>query len=350
MVCAGCGACAAVCPSGAASYDDPPVAHLFNRLRTLASAFRKAGGGEPRALFHDAETGAEMIRLSARFGQGLPADVIPIEVPNTEGVGHAELLAALGAGFSAAMILPGPRTDLAVPERELALAQAILGDGTRLAILDAADPDALEAALHGTAPAPLDAEPILPLGSRREVTRLAATALNPSDTPIPLPPGAPYGAIEIDTNACTLCLACVSLCPANALGDNPDKPQVRFRETACLQCGICASTCPEDAITLTPQLDLSKDALSFRVLNEEEPFACIECGRPFGVRSTIEKIVATLEGKHWMFTGSDNVKLIQMCDDCRVKAQFHQTDSPFHTADRPRVRTTDDDLKDRKPN
>ncbi|NND19168.1 MAG: 4Fe-4S binding protein, partial [Silicimonas sp.] len=30
-ICAGCGACASVCPSGAASYDDPPVGHLFLR-------------------------------------------------------------------------------------------------------------------------------------------------------------------------------------------------------------------------------------------------------------------------------------------------------------------------------
>ena len=154
----------------------------------------------------------------------------------------------------------------------------------------------------------------------------------------------------IDGEACTLCLACVSLCPVGALGDSPDKPQVRFQETACLQCGICASACPETAISLVPQMNLSNEALTYRVLNEEDPFECIECGKPFGVKSTIERIVSKLEGNHWMYTSSDNSKLIQMCDDCRVNAQYHQENSPFAMGERPAVRTTDDYLKDRKPN
>lgn len=352
MICAGCGACAAVCPSGAASYDDPDVGFLFNRLRVLVEAYHKAGGATPRALFHDPGFGAEMIRLSARFGRGLPADVIPVEVANIEGVGHAEMLAAVGVGFGQISLLATPHTDRAVPERELALAQAILdgagADRDALRLMDPADPDALEQALYGAACEPLVADPILPVGGRRDVTRLAAAALGGDAGLLPLPNGAPYGEVAIDADACTLCLACVSLCPVGALGDNPDKPQVRFQEAACLQCGICENTCPEDAITLAPRLNLGKEALSHRVLHEEEPFECIECGKPFGVKSTIEAVVRKLEGKHWMYTGSDNVKLIQMCDDCRVNAQYHQQNSPLFGGERPKVRTTQDYLDERK--
>jgi len=123
---------------------------------------------------------------------------------------------------------------------------------------------------------------------------------------------------------------------------------VNFQEAACLQCGICKSTCPETAISLKPQLNLKNEALSPTVLNEEEPFNCISCGKPFGVKSTIDRIVTQLKDKHPMFTDSDNFKLIQMCDDCRVNAQYHQDDSPFKSADRPQVRTTQDYLDERK--
>ena len=354
-ICAGCGGCAAVCPSGAASYDDPPATFLFSRLRTLASAYRSAGGKAPRLLFHDTSYGAEMIRLSARFGRGLPSDVIPVDVYNVEGVGHAEMLAALGVGFSSVSVLLGPQTDAAALNSEIGLGKAILDgtgrDDTRLELLDVGDPDALETSLYIKAPKPLKIDTILPVGGRREVTRLAANALlqeTDSAPSLPLPSGAPYGAVVINSDACTLCLACVSLCPVGALADNPDKPQVNFQETACLQCGICANTCPENAISLVPQLNLGTDALSHQTLHQEEPFACIECGKEFGVKSTIERIVEKLEGKHWMFTGSDNSKLIQMCDDCRVNAQYHTENSPFKSADRPAVRTTEDYLAERK--
>ncbi|MGD9293890.1 MAG: 4Fe-4S binding protein, partial [Roseobacter sp.] len=57
LICAGCGACSALCPSGAISYDAPPVGTVFQRLHTLASTYRKAGGSAPRLLVHDEDFG-----------------------------------------------------------------------------------------------------------------------------------------------------------------------------------------------------------------------------------------------------------------------------------------------------
>lgn len=346
MICAGCGACAALCPSGAITYDAPPVSNVFQRLQVLASTYRTEAGTAPRLLVHDDAHGRDMIALCARYGRGLPADVIPFEINALAGFGHAEALAAFGAGFAVVDILLAPKSDRDTLQREALLAQAISGQPVRLLDLD--DPDGLADVLYDVeVPAALET-PILPLGTRRQVARTAAKALRPDDTVIPLPETAPYGAVLVDTSACTLCLSCVSLCPSGALGDNPDRPQLRFQEDACLQCGLCSNICPENAITLQPQLNLSDAAFNQVVLHEEEPFPCVECGALFGVKSTVEKITEKLAGKHAMFANPKAARMIQMCDKCRVQAQYHSDDNPFAAGEGPRVRTSEDYFSKRK--
>ncbi|MDI3334876.1 4Fe-4S binding protein [Defluviimonas aestuarii] len=348
LICAGCGACSALCPSGAIIYDAPPVAFDLRRMQVMAETYISAGGSAPRLLVHDDGHGAEMIALAARFGRGLPADVLPLSVGSLAGFGHAEMLAALALGFTSVDVLTSPKSDLDTISREHELASAMGGDG-RIRLLDARDPEAMADALYSIGAQPAGTDPVLPLGSRRQVARLAAKALMPDVThPVPLPVGAPYGAVLVDTDACTLCLSCASLCPSGALGDNPDKPQLRFQEDACLQCGLCATICPEKAITLEPRFNPADMALAQIVLHEEEPFECIECGKPFGVKSTVEKIMEKLAGKHAMFVEGGTGRLIQMCDDCRIRAQYHSEANPLSGGDRPRPRTTEDYLSKRR--
>ncbi|MEQ9695187.1 4Fe-4S binding protein [Shimia sp. SDUM112013] len=345
MICAGCGACSALCPSGAITYDAPATDHTIRRVQTLATAYREAGGASPRLLVVNAH-GAEMVRLAARYGDGLPADVIPLEVDALNAFGHAEALAALAAGFADVWIVPAPQTDRPPLESEIALANAL--GGGKVTLLDEQDPDAMVARLYDASPDTPVAEPVRPMGTRRQIARQTARSLNPDAEVIALPETAPYGAVLVNTDSCTLCLSCVSLCPSGALGDNPDQPQLRFQEDACLQCGLCANVCPEDAITYEPRMNLAATALEQVVLHEEEPFACVECGALFGVKSTIERIMDKLAGNHSMYSNPEAARMIQMCDNCRVNAQYHSTNNPFSGGERPKVRTTEDYLSKRR--
>ena len=165
---------------------------------------------------------------------------------------------------------------------------------------------------------------------------------------ISLPKGAPFGSVDIDAGGCTLCLSCVSACPTGALRDDPERPMLRFVEDACVQCGLCQATCPENVITLKPQLDFNAGRAPARILKEEEPFCCIRCSKPFGVKSTIERVVAKLEGKHWMYSGSSQrIDIVRMCEDCRVAAVAEQGLDPYG-ANNQTVRTTDDYLRERE--
>jgi ferredoxin len=152
--------------------------------------------------------------------------------------------------------------------------------------------------------------------------------------------------VDIDVAGCTLCLACVSACPTGALSDNADQPMLRFTEVACIQCGLCEATCPEKVITLKPQLDFRPETTSARTIKAEQPFCCIRCGKPFGVRSTIERVTAKLAGQHWMYKDSKRLDLIKMCDDCRVGVVTEENFDPYAPPRAP-VRTTDDYLRER---
>ena len=357
-ICAGCGQCAAACPTGAASYALPSEDVLMRKLRAMLITYREAGGEQPIVLMHDDSHGAPLIDALARFGDGLPAHVLPFAVNEITQIGLESVVAAFAYGASAMRFLlrARPLHDVSGLLRTMALADPILmelGFGTgRIDTIETDDPDLLLEALRAIPtmrPAPRPAS-FRPQGGKRSVLRFALSELhraapNPVDV-IALPEGAPFGAVEIDVEGCTLCLSCVSACPTGALRDDPERPMLRFVEDACVQCGLCQATCPENVVTLKPQIDFGAARAPARILKEEEPFCCIRCNKPFGVKSTIDRVVAKLEGKHWMYTGSRRIDVIKMCDDCRVAATAEQSFDPYGAPNRI-ARTTDDYLRER---
>jgi ferredoxin len=359
-VCAGCGQCAAACPTGAASYALPPEDALMRRLRAMLTAYREAGGERPIVLVHDDPHGVPLIDALARFGDGLPAHVLPFAVNEITQLGLESIAAAFAYGASAVRFLlrARPLHDVSGLMRTIALTDPILtglGFGTgRIATIETDDPDGLIEALRAIPSMPATPRPasFRPVGKKRDVLRFAMSELHraapaPVDI-VALPKGAPFGTVELDVGGCTLCLSCVSACPTGALRDDPERPMLRFVEDACVQCGLCQATCPEKVIALKPQIDFRAARAPARVLKEEEPFCCIRCSKPFGVKSTIERVVAKLEGKHWMYAGSSRrLDIIRMCDDCRVAAVAEEGFDPYGVQSQT-VRTTEDYLRERE--
>ena len=348
-LCVGCGACSTVCPSGAMGFAYPSAADTGRRLRTMLTAYAKAGGRDAALLLHSQGAGARLIDDLGRAARssrgkdslhGVPARVLPVALWHTASVGIDLWLAAKAQGASQVWVL---LTDEEAPDyrqalaEQMAVAQAIVtglgyaGDHFRLIeARDARDLAALDATVRAPAAQGVArAAGFAAQADKRGTLELAIDHLL-AQAPAPVPAldqdaialpaaGAPFGNLLVNTDTCTLCLSCVGACPEAALQDNPERPQLRFIEKNCVQCGLCATTCPEQAITLQPRLwlaDGGKARKATRVLHEAEPFACVRCGKPFGTLRAIEGMLTKLAG-HAAFQGAAAERL-KMCGDCRV--------------------------------
>ena len=334
-LCMGCGACATVCPSGAMSYAYPQAPDLGARVKAMLKAYSLAGGREATLLIHDA-AGRKLIEAAGRAARGksgargLPAQVIPLEVQHSAAVGLDLWFSTLAYGAAqVAVLLTGaeaPQYGRALAA-QMGIGSALLGGlghaGTGLTVVQSADAAELEAALWSR-PAGIKVAKAATYNAAPEkratldfaIDHLARHAPQPAEI-IALPAGSLYGALQVNKETCTLCLSCVGACPAAALADNQETPQLRFIERNCVQCGLCVSTCPEDAITLVPRLNLSETAKKPVVLNEAQPFHCVRCAKPFGTRQMVDSMVAKLTG-HSMFATGPSLRRLQMCADCRV--------------------------------
>lgn len=341
-LCVGCGACTTVCPSGALTFAYPRASEQGVKFKTLISTYLRAGGKQPALLLHSQQAGTRLLGDLGRAAridtsvQGVPARVMPVPVWHTASLGLDVWLSAVAYGASNVWVLmtgeEAPQYLEAV-RAQMNVAQAILNGlgytGEHFRILharDARDLAALDADLQA-APAQGVAKPagFAVQADKRATLELALdhlftdsqahAARQPEVIALPAQ-GSPLGALVVNKDACTMCLSCVNACPASALQDNPQSPQLKFIEKNCVQCGLCASTCPEQALTLVPQLRVTPQRKEAVVINEMQPYACVRCGKPFGTLKAIEAMLGKLAG-HSMFQG-EALERLKMCGDCRV--------------------------------
>ena len=346
-LCVGCGACTTVCPTGALTYAYPKAAEQGVKISTVLNTYRQAGGQDPVLLLHSQQAGQALVEELGRAAQlrvahGLPAHVIPLPLWHTASLGLDVWLSALAQGAAQILVLA---TREEAPQyldglqAQMNQVQALLeglgyvsASQARVQWLQARDVSELDAELQRLTTGSNRLSSAVPLATfgvtmgKRSTLELAlahlldhAPVLRHPQAPqaLPLPQeGALWGSVQVDAGACTLCMSCVSACPAGALQDNPELPQLRFVEKNCVQCGLCVSTCPEQALQLVPRLLLTRERTQVRVLNQTQPYGCVRCGKPFGTLKAVEAMLSRLAG-HSMFQGPA-LERLKMCADCRV--------------------------------
>lgn len=83
----------------------------------------------------------------------------------------------------------------------------------------------------------------------------------------------------VDKDACTLCLSCVNACPAGALLDHHERPELRFIEKNCVQCGLVKAPAQKTPSPCGRACRWRPSARS-QVLNSAQPYGCIRAASP----------------------------------------------------------------------
>jgi len=325
-LCQGGGTCATVCPSGAIQYVYPRLQDTLEKIRSMLKAYYAAGGEQAAIAFYAAEE-------SSLYEHAALEQYIPFQLEEIASVGIEVWLSAFAYGAHDVVLLTHENTLKEVVETldtQMGYAHEIMaGMGFESSCLHK-----LVVKSNATVSSPKISDSFnvvtpgkfIALNEKRNAVRMAIDHLylfapNPQET-ISLTAGAPFGEVEVNKERCTLCMACVSVCPAKALADGGELPQLRFSEANCVQCGLCSSACPETALTLSARYNYDPALRrEQRILNEEEPFCCTQCAKPFATTSVIENIIGKLSG-HSMFQSDEAISRLKMCEDCRVRDMF----------------------------
>lgn len=140
----------------------------------------------------------------------------------------------------------------------------------------------------------------------REAVR--AVIAGPYTSPFPAEPHTPHanfrGQPRFDAGECLGCLACESVCPADAIAHKdvldgesaPKRVMLHFTDT-CIFCGECEAHCIADhkGIRLTNEWELSFFERARALESIEKPLACCErCGAVIGTHDHLRWIASRL--------------------------------------------------------
>ena len=330
--CQGCGLCASLCPVSVPQLREYPNQLLYSQIGTLL-----AGDLHPKVILFTGQENVEKLNAVGRKKIHYPA-VLPLFVPCADMVSEAHILSAFDRGADGVILWSHENSHREQIESAVSFAQKSLsafGLGERVLLMDNAHQfDAADFAneisdfTEKLKPSPIRKKKPVEIDftkPKRDIllelmqTFRMKTGVHP--TLIEENTAFPFADVAINSK-CTLCNACVTMCPTNVL--SKDDNNIHFVYGSCIACGMCEQACPEEAIDLKRVLDFSQLVEEgSKKLVEAELVACAKCGKLFMPKSAFERMAQILkEGKdEGEFNIEERLELLRYCEKCRpVKA------------------------------
>jgi ferredoxin len=316
--CVHCGACAAVCPTGA--LQSPIFSDDEYRAFLREFALRSAGFSKPLAVF-TCDSGISMLEAEAKSGMGLQEGMVAVRSPCAAALGWPHYLWAASAGVPVLCVCPSEELTrhpevAGSEERARAAAATLRGSYKTLVghrtlrpsekMSEACD----EASRRAIRRANVS---LTPSGSRTDAI-LAVPLSVVSDEEVRLPGLNTFDVLVDDK--CTLCGACSQVCPVKAfrITNRDGNMELRFHPGQCTGCGICVEECPEEAMRASRAFSsvwLDPKGFAVKALGRVE--LCKKCGRPIGSRASLKKLHDSLN----MGGQPALAESVYLCQDCK---------------------------------
>lgn len=348
--CEGCGGCVSACPTSALSFRAPSAEQISAQLKALLSPL--AGEGAPAVVFHCGEKGVEALRLAGENRWPLGKNLLPVEVPCLRYVSEGLMLHAFELGASGVALFgcaDCPNGERPLVEARLAFCREVLdGFGLGAERLGRVSVESAPGAYYSASAigdlgafleklTPLSRPPSAPESEKsavppqpgnRQLVVGAVQYFLASSEKAPGRIGAggalPFAEVQV-AKGCTLCGACVFVCPTHALKMNEPDPGgdeakvLQFQHSDCVACGMCEISCPEDVVKLERGLLIQSASFTHQELVRDEMVKCISCGTEFINKSALDAILGKLLGLAELGDTFDGKRkeLLRMCPNCR---------------------------------
>ncbi len=126
-----------------------------------------------------------------------------------------------------------------------------------------------------------------------------------------------FSPITCDESNCTQCLACLNECKIRALKADQDNFSLVYESGLCVGCGVCMAVCPEKVLSVNEKFTVNTQFFKKQILAQAEPVKCKECGKVFGTRKSLDRVMQILSARELV-----NTDHFEYCSTCRVVKLF----------------------------